>query len=65
MFYGMKLSSDNLMQFVLSKVVCILLKINFHAFLWFLKLFYIFVTGVSEFLETKYVFHIENGFRCS
>ena len=58
MLYGMRLPSDNLMQFALPQFVCILLKINFHAF-------YNFITGISKFLETKYVFYIENGFRFS
>ena len=32
LLYGLRLPSDNLMQFVLPKFVCILLKINSHAF---------------------------------
>lgn len=31
MLHGMSLSLSNLMSFMLPKIVCILLKINFHA----------------------------------
>jgi hypothetical protein len=39
------------MHFMLPRSVCILLKMNFLAFVYFLRLFYIFIMVSHKFLE--------------
>jgi len=46
-------------NFMLPKVVGILLKVNFQAFVHFE--FDIFVTNILYFIGTKWVLYVENG----
>jgi len=65
LLYSMRHSFNHSMYFMLPNSTWSLLKINLLAFYALWGYFYIFLTGTSQLLETKWVFYSKSWYWCS